>query len=174
MERLDEIRVRLAGNQRSGAAAAGDLAYAVRAAGLQADGLPADQQGFRDLFGSEPPPEYNVLRDEIAERQGLLGLAKRAFAGRDRADADVWCNPRELQQVHVDGRRRVAISITLLPLFGASGAVEHVALVVQGPDRRDAARERAEAGQAEAEGLAAQRADQERGCGPSWTRCRCR
>jgi PAS domain-containing protein len=36
---------------------------------------------FRELFGSEPPPEYNVLTDEIVEKQGFLSLIHRAFAG---------------------------------------------------------------------------------------------
>ena len=73
-----------------------------------------------------------------------------------------WYDPRDLQQVHVTEGRRVAISITLIPLFGASDAVEHVALVIKDETAETLARERAEAARADAEGLAAQRADQER------------
>jgi signal transduction histidine kinase len=56
----------------------------------------------------------------------------------------------------------VAVSITLLPLFGASGAVEHVALVIKDQTEETLAREHAEAARATAEGLAAERAEQEK------------
>jgi signal transduction histidine kinase len=164
MERLDEIRVRLAGISDPVRLLQGIFAYAPF--GLQvykADGhCLLTNKAFRDLFGSEPPPEYNILRDEIAEKQGLLGLAKRAFAGETVQTPTFWYDPRELQQVHVTEGRRVAISLTLMPLFGASGAVEHVALVFKDQTEETLARERAEAAKAEAEALAAQRADQER------------
>ena len=50
----------------------------------------------------------------------------------------------------------------MIPLFGASGTVEHVALVIKDQTEETLARERAEAARADAEGLAAQRAEQER------------
>jgi signal transduction histidine kinase len=50
----------------------------------------------------------------------------------------------------------------MMPLFGASGTVEHVALVIKDQTQETLARERAEAAKADAEGLAAQRADQEK------------
>jgi signal transduction histidine kinase len=164
MERLDEIRVRLAGISDPVRLLQGIFAYAPF--GLQvykADGhCLLTNKAFRDLFGSEPPPEYNVLHDDIAEKQGLLELAKRAFAGETVQTPTFWYDPRELQQVHVTEGRRVAVSITMMPLFGASGSVEHVALVIKDQTEETLARERAEAAQADAEGLAAQRADQER------------
>ena len=164
MERLDEIAVRLAGISDPGRLLQGIFAYAPF--GLQvyrADGhCLLTNKAFRDLFGSEPPPEYNVLHDEIAERQGLLGLVTRAFAGETVQTPTFWYDPRDLEQVHVTEGRRVAISITLMPLFGASGAVEHVALVIKDQTEETLARERAEAARADAEGLAAQRAEQER------------
>ena len=164
MERLDEIGVRLAGISDPVRLLQGIFAYAPF--GLQvyrADGhCLLTNKAFRDLFGSEPPPEYNILHDEIAERQGLLGLAKRAFAGETVQTPTFWYDPRELQQVHVTEGRRVSISITLLPLFGPSGGVEHVALVFKDQTDETLARERVEAEKADAEGLAAQRAEQER------------
>src|SRR5678816_3406547 len=38
-------------------------------------------KAFRDLFGSEPPPEYNVLQDDLLAKNGMLALFQRAFAG---------------------------------------------------------------------------------------------
>ena len=164
MERLDEIGVRLAGISDPVGLLQGIFAYAPF--GLQvyrADGhCLLTNKAFRDLFGSEPPPEYNILHDDIAERQGLLGLVRRAFAGETVQTPTFWYDPRELQRVHVTEGRRVSISITLLPLFGPSGGVEHVALVFKDQTDETLARERAEAAQADAEGLAAQRAEQER------------
>jgi nitrogen fixation/metabolism regulation signal transduction histidine kinase len=164
MERLDEIRVRLGGISDPVRLLQGIFAYAPF--GLQvyrADGqCLLTNKSFRDLFGSEPPPDYNILNDDIAERQGLLGLVRRAFAGETVQTPTFWYDPRDLQRVHVTEGRRVSISITLLPLFGASGGVEHVALVFKDQTDETLARERAEAAQADAEGLAAQRAEQER------------
>ena len=111
MERLDEIGVRLAGISDPVRLLQGIFAYAPF--GLQvyrADGhCLLTNKAFRDLFGSEPPPEYNILHDEIAERQGLLGLVKRAFAGETMQTPTFWYDPRELQQVQVtegSARRR--------------------------------------------------------------------
>jgi signal transduction histidine kinase len=164
MERLDEIRVRLTGISDPVRLLQGIFAYAPF--GLQvyrADGhCLLTNKAFRDLFGSEPPPEYNVLHDEIAEKQGLLGLVKRAFAGETVQTPTFWYDPRDLQQVHVTEGRRVAVSITMMPLFGASDVVEHVALVIKDQTEETLARERAEAAQADAEGVAAQRAEQQR------------
>lgn len=86
-------------------------------------------QAFRDLFGTEPPPEYNVLGDDIAEAQGILPLIRRAFAGETVHTPIIWYDPRDLKQVHVTEGRRVAISATFFPLFDATGAVSHVALL---------------------------------------------
>src|SRR6266516_4477018 len=155
MERLDEIRVRLAGISDPVRLLQAIFAYAPF--GLQvykADGhCLLTNKAFRDLFGSEPPPEYNVLHDEIAERQGLLGLVKRAFAGESVQTPTFWYDPRDLHQVHVIEGRRVSISITLIPLFGASDVVEHVALVIKDETEETLARERAEAARADAEGV---------------------
>jgi len=86
-------------------------------------------QAFRDLFGSEPPPEYSILRDEIAIANGLLGLVQRAFAGEVITAPPTWYDPRELTQVKVTEGRRVAISPTFFPLRDAEGLVQHVGIV---------------------------------------------
>lgn len=85
-------------------------------------------QAFLDLFGSEPPPEYNVLRDEIAEKNGVLGLIQRAFAGEVVHTPPVWYDPRELTQVKIEKGNRVAMTASFFPLFGRDGKVSHVAI----------------------------------------------
>src|SRR4051812_31635127 len=83
----------------------------------QADGHSLfTNQAFRDLFGSEPPPEYNVLDDEIARETGVLDLIHRAFQGEIAHTPPVWYDPRELRQVKVAEGNRVAISCTFFPL----------------------------------------------------------
>jgi PAS domain S-box-containing protein len=101
-------------------------------------------QAFRDLFGSEPPPEYNVLNDEIAAQRGVLGMLRRAFAGEAVQTPAHWYDPRELRQVHVTEGRRVAISAAFFPLYGNGGAVEHVAVVFKDETAEVTARERVE------------------------------
>jgi signal transduction histidine kinase len=83
-------------------------------------------QAFIKLFGSEPPPGYNVLQDEIAEKNGVLGLIHRAFAGETIEVPPVWYDARELQRVRVETAHRVAMSATFFPLIGRDGRVTHV------------------------------------------------
>jgi PAS domain S-box-containing protein len=83
---------------------------------------------FRQLFGTEPPPEYNVLHDEIAARQGVLTLIRRAFAGETVTVPTVWYDPRELRQVHITEGRRIAMQSTFVPLKDDAGHVSHVAI----------------------------------------------
>jgi signal transduction histidine kinase len=86
-------------------------------------------QAFIELFGSEPPPGYNVLTDEIAAKNGVLGLIHRAFAGETITIPPVWYDPRELRQVQMTEGRRVAMSATFFPLFDTrTGAVTHVGI----------------------------------------------
>ena len=85
-------------------------------------------QAFRDLFGSEPPPEYNILRDDLAARRGFLELIHRAFAGETVSVPAVWYDPRELEQVRVQEGRRVAVEATIFPLRDEAGRVSHVAI----------------------------------------------
>jgi PAS domain S-box-containing protein len=101
-------------------------------------------QAFRDLFGAEPPPEYNVLKDEIVERNGVLDLIHRAFAGETVTIGPMWYDPRELKQVSVPNGRRVAIASTFFPLFDREGRVAHVAIVFKDLTTEIAAREQAE------------------------------
>lgn len=83
---------------------------------------------FRRLFGSVPPPEYNVLQDEIAARAGVLDQIRRAFGGEIIHTPPVWYDARELQQVQVAEGNRIAIEATFFPLRNARGEVEHVAI----------------------------------------------
>jgi PAS domain S-box-containing protein len=86
---------------------------------------------FLKLFGSAPPPEYNVFVDDILERQGVTGLIRRAFAGETIVLPPIWYDPRELRQVEVRVGRRVGVQVTMFPLRDGAGVVRHVALCAQ-------------------------------------------
>jgi PAS domain S-box-containing protein len=100
---------------------------------------------FRELFGSEPPPEYNVLKDELAAEQGVLDPIRRAFAGETVRVGPFWYDPRELRQVTVREGRRVAIECTRFPLTDDSGAVQYVASVFKDVTAELVLREREQA-----------------------------
>src|SRR5690349_14446516 len=85
-------------------------------------------QAFRELFLSEPPPEYNVLHDDVLERQGFLQLVHRAFAGETILVPPHWYDPRELRQLEVHEGRRVGIEVKLFPLRDRDGAIRHIAV----------------------------------------------
>ena len=106
---------------------------------------------FRLLFGSEPPPDYNVLHDEIAKRQGVLDFIHRSFAGETISLPAVWYDARELEQVKVVDGRRVAIAATFFPLKDAGGRVSHVAIAFKDQTAEALARDAAESGRTRAE-----------------------
>ncbi|HMG53560.1 MAG TPA: PAS domain-containing protein, partial [Kofleriaceae bacterium] len=70
---------------------------------------------FRELFGSVPPPDYNIFRDELVAAQGLLPYVARAFGGEQVAVPAFWYDASKLAHVEVDGRR-VAIELSMTPL----------------------------------------------------------
>ena len=88
-------------------------------------------RAFLDLFGSAPPPEYNLFEDDILERQGYLALVRRAFAGETIRMPPLWYDARDLRRVVVTDGRRVGIQPTLFPLRAADGQVQHVAICVK-------------------------------------------
>jgi len=80
-----------------------------------------------DLFGSEPPPEYNVLKDDQLAKNGMLSLFQKAFAGETVHVPTFWYDPRDLEIIKVTEGRRVAISMTIFPLFKPNGEIDYVA-----------------------------------------------
>lgn len=130
MEPLDAIRARLRDVPDPVALLEGLFAFAPVAFQIfRADGRSMlVNPAFRELFGSEPPPDYNVLQDDIAERNGVLETIRRAFAGETVRTPPIWYDPRELRKVQVEEGNRVAISATIFPLFDAARAVSHVAI----------------------------------------------
>ncbi len=86
---------------------------------------------FRAMFGSEPPPEYNVFKDEVLARAGILPLIRRGFAGELMRIPPLWYDPRELEHVEVTEAKRVAIETWVVPLFDSEHEVTHVAIVAK-------------------------------------------
>lgn len=86
-------------------------------------------RAFVSIFGSEPPPDYNVLRDEIAKERGVLSIIHRAFRGETVHLPPIWYDARDLTQVDVKEGRRVAVEAIFFPLFDKDGAVAFVGVV---------------------------------------------
>ena len=113
---------------------------------IQADGhVLVVNQAFSQLFGSSPPPEYNLFADEQAEALGLLAMIRRSFAGETVQTPVVWYDPRELRQITVTEGRRAAISMKTFPLYDAGGAVEYVVASYRDHTEESLAREHVEA-----------------------------
>jgi PAS domain S-box-containing protein len=100
---------------------------------------------FRALFGSQPPPEYNIRQDEIAAELGVLAMLERSFEGETVSTPTFWYDPRELRSVHVSEGRRVAISMTTFPLRGPDGRIAHVVATYRDQTAEVVAREAVEA-----------------------------
>ena len=103
-------------------------------------------QAFRDIFGSEPPPEYNLFEDPLLQENGGVAMARRAFAGETIVMPPVWYDTRQQPIRNAgDGANRCAVSCTWLPLFDGAGQVVHVALLFRDVTAEFAALEEAEA-----------------------------
>jgi signal transduction histidine kinase/PAS domain-containing protein len=102
-------------------------------------------QKFVEMFGSAPPPEYNVLEDEIAEKAGVLPLIRRAFEGETVVTPPIWYDPRELKQVNVPEGRRVALAATFFPLYDREQRLSHVAITFRDVTSEMSARQETEA-----------------------------
>jgi PAS domain S-box-containing protein len=83
-------------------------------------------RAFRELFGSVPPPEYNIFKDELVAKLGLVPEFRRAFDGTALTLPAMWYDAGELEHVHVPAKR-VAIEMSMTPLKDRDGAVRHVA-----------------------------------------------
>ncbi|WP_343073441.1 sensor histidine kinase [Pyxidicoccus fallax] len=83
---------------------------------------------YRAMFGAEPPPEYNIFRDELLERMGLTEYFRRAFAGETVQTPVFWYDVRELEHVEVKEANRIAISCHCFPLAPSGGEVSHIAI----------------------------------------------
>jgi signal transduction histidine kinase/CheY-like chemotaxis protein len=83
---------------------------------------------LEERFGKGPPPEYNVLEDEVLERQGLIGFLRRAFAGETVTMPPAWYDLREIHGVDTSGTigGRFGIQATVMPLFDRDHLVRHV------------------------------------------------
>jgi PAS domain S-box-containing protein len=82
---------------------------------------------FRELFGSAPPPDYNIFKDELIVALGLLPEVQRAFDGEPVVVPAFWYDAGKLEHVWVKGRR-VAVELSMTPLKDRDGAVRHVAV----------------------------------------------
>lgn len=130
-DRIDEVRQRLAALDDPTTLLEGLFAHSpIPLQIYKADGHSlVTNRAFRELFGSEPPPGYNVLHDDIAAASGVLELVRRAFAGEVVTTPPIWYDARELKSVRITVGRRIAMSATFFPLFDKAGRVGHVAIV---------------------------------------------
>jgi signal transduction histidine kinase len=96
---------------------------------------------YRAMFGSAPPPEYSVFRDELLARLGLTDLLRRAFAGETVQTPVFWYDVRQLEHVEVREARRIAMSCHCFPLAPSGGEVSHVAIAYKDVTAELAARE---------------------------------
>jgi len=111
-----------------------------------ADGTPLlTNAAFMEMFRSEPPAGYNVLEDDVLAESGMLALFQRAFAGETVHVPTFWYDPRELKTVAVSEGRRLAMSMTIFPLFKEGGAIDFVAATYKDDTEIMRVRERLEA-----------------------------
>jgi signal transduction histidine kinase/ActR/RegA family two-component response regulator len=87
-------------------------------------------RAFVELYGSEPPPDYNLLKDEVVAKAGLTSLVLRAFSGETVHIPAMWYDPGDLEHVDVPAKR-IGQEVWMLPLLDAEGGVGHIAIVAK-------------------------------------------
>jgi len=104
---------------------------------------------FFELFGSRPPPDYNVFKDDVVAKSGMLALFERVFFHGETVNVPTfWYDPRDLQSVKVSEGKRVAISMTIFPLFNqTTNKVEYVAATYKDQTAIMAVQEQLQVGQ---------------------------
>ncbi|HVY25852.1 MAG TPA: ATP-binding protein [Polyangiaceae bacterium] len=94
----------------------------------RADGqLLLTNPAFVDIFQVQPPPDYNLLKDELFVESGVRPLLERAFRGETVRVPMFIYGPSPRQLSAAGGGRRIAISMTLFPLLTKRGEVQYVA-----------------------------------------------
>jgi PAS domain S-box-containing protein len=113
---------------------------------FEADGHPLlNNPAYREMFGAEPPPEYNLFDDEEMVRIGLVDSVRAAFAGETLQTPTFWYDPKALRHISVTHAKRVAISATFFPLHRTGDQVTHIAIAFKDVTAELEAQERAEA-----------------------------
>lgn len=86
---------------------------------------------FIQQFGLDPTGAYNVLASNIPERRGMHHQILRAFGGEIQTLPTQWYTPlMDVQQPHFV-HRRLAISLTLIPIKDEQGEVSHVLVLAE-------------------------------------------
>jgi C4-dicarboxylate-specific signal transduction histidine kinase len=80
-----------------------------------------------EMFGSRPPPNYNVFQDGIAEQLGVAAAMRRASTGEVVELPTFWYDPH--QRSHEALGKRIAVSLSVLPIFDSQGCVHCLASV---------------------------------------------
>jgi PAS domain S-box-containing protein len=94
---------------------------------FRADGRPvAFNPAYRAMFGTVPPPEYNLLTDPLVDRLGLRDALERARAGEASSAPPVLYDPWQLGLPLPPGTRAAVIACTLFPVRGRAGELTHL------------------------------------------------
>jgi signal transduction histidine kinase/CheY-like chemotaxis protein len=103
-------------------------------------------RAFLELFGTAPPADYDIFKDDVLAAAGHTAAVRRAFAGDTITLPAIWYDPRTLEQVKLEPANRVAIVITMFPLRDARQTVQHIGVcykdVTADLELRDSAAER--------------------------------
>jgi PAS domain S-box-containing protein len=84
-------------------------------------------RGFRELFGTVPPPDYNIFTDERAIEMGVLTQLEHAFGGARVTLPVFWYDAAKIPCSTVIARP-IALELTIAPIADRSGSIRHVAL----------------------------------------------
>lgn len=101
---------------------------------------------YREMFGTAPPPDFNVFRDEVAAAAGWRPLIRRALRGETVRTEPIWYDPKDVGHVEAPNTKHAAIACTFFPLVAeGEGEVIHLAVAYNDVTAERVAQEAAEA-----------------------------
>jgi PAS domain S-box-containing protein len=90
--------------------------------------LLACNPAYRELFGSEPPPDFNLLADEFSGHSGIADAARRALGGEAVRIGPIWYR-RAAAHADQHAGGRLAVECSVFPLLEDASGVTHIAVV---------------------------------------------
>lgn len=81
-------------------------------------------KAFIRLFGSLPPPTYNIYKDPLLSKAGYKKLFKRALSGEIVEFPKIWYNAHRMNPKLPD--KEICIRTIMFPIKGLEGKVEYL------------------------------------------------
>ncbi len=86
-------------------------------------------QSLRDLFGNDPPEDYNLFTDSILKKNGFVDAIKDIKNKEKIVIPDLYYNPRELSEFGKN--KKLCLRTVVFPIIGNNNQLQSIVLMHQ-------------------------------------------